>query len=84
MRISSTRLTSVGRAWVAIYLSDVIDGYAEYTMAFHIVCNNGDVEFVTAAHRDTGRANSWAINDGSGGTLIMGTRQKTMGTSAFS
>jgi hypothetical protein len=81
---SRTNCKTPTEAGVAIYYNNVIDSFAECTMAFHVVCNDGDVEFVTAAHCDTGGANSWAINNGSGGALVMGTRQKTMGSSAFS
>jgi len=80
---SRTNCHTVTEAGVPIYLSNVIDSYAECTMAFHVVCNDGDIEFVTAAHCDTGAANSWGINNGSGGAINMGTRQATMGTSAF-
>jgi hypothetical protein len=55
-----------------------VDGYNECTMAFHVVCGDGDVEFVTAGHCGYGGSNTWLIKDGTADGLVMGTEQKSL------
>lgn len=65
------------KAGVRIY-KGAIDSVAECTMAFHVVCNDGDVEFVTAGHCGYGGSNNWYIKDGTADGLFMGAEQKTL------
>lgn len=65
------------RAGTRIY-KGAIDSVAECTMAFHVVCNDGDVEFVTAGHCGYGGSNNWYIKDGTSDGLLLGTEQKTL------
>ena len=55
-----------------------VDGYNECTMAFHVVCDDGDVEFVTAGHCGFGGSSTWLIKDGTADGLVMGTEQKSL------
>lgn len=67
------------KAGVKIY-KGAIDSVAECTMAFHVVCNDGDVEFVTAGHCGYGGSNNWYIKDGTADGLFLGAEQKTLYT----
>ena len=50
-------------------------------MAFHVVSNDGDIEFVTAGHCGYGGSNSWYIKDGTSDGRLLGTEQKSLYTS---
>ena len=65
------------KAGVRIY-KGAIDSVNECTMAFHVVCNDGDIEFVTAGHCGYGGSNNWYIKDGTADGLLMGSEQKTL------
>jgi hypothetical protein len=65
------------KAGVRIY-KGAIDSVAECTMAFHVVCNDGDIEFVTAGHCGYGGSNNWYIKDGTADGLLLGAEQKTL------
>jgi hypothetical protein len=65
------------RAGTRIY-KGWIDSVSECTMAFHVVCNDGDIEFVTAGHCGYGGSNYWYIKDGTSDGLLLGTEQKSL------
>jgi hypothetical protein len=65
------------RAGTRIY-KGAIDSVNECTMAFHVVCNDGDIEFVTAGHCGYTGSNYWYIKDGTADGLLLGTEQKTL------
>jgi hypothetical protein len=65
------------RAGTRIY-KGYIDSVSECTMAFHVVCTDGDIEFVTAGHCGYGGSNSWYIKDGTSDGLLLGTEQKSL------
>lgn len=55
-----------------------VDSISECTMAFHVVCNDGDIEFVTAGHCGYSGSNYWYIKDGTSDGLLLGTEQKSL------
>lgn len=65
------------KAGTEIY-KGAIDSVSECTMAFHVVCDDGDIEFVTAGHCGYGGSNNWYIKDGTSDGLLLGSEQKSL------
>jgi hypothetical protein len=74
---SRDHCVSPSRAGTRIY-KGFIDNFNECTMAFHVITNGGDVEFVTAGHCGYGGSNNWYLKDGTGDGLFLGSEQKSL------